>query len=79
MIGTRLRQWDWVTESGGGLFLLSHAGGDKGRQAFSELAEEYGMVFENDQVLDTKNNVQNLENYLLIDAFVCTSHCSRTH
>jgi hypothetical protein len=62
---------DWVTESGGGLFLLSHAGGDKGRRSnLSELAEEYGMVFENDQVLDTKNNVQNLENYLLIDSFL---------
>ncbi len=62
---------DWVTQDGGGLLLLSHAGGDKGRRSnLSELAEEYGITFENDQVLDKEKNVQNLENYLLIDNFI---------
>ena len=53
----------WVKEDGGGLLLLSHAGGDKGRRSnLSELAEQFGMIFENDQVLDKINNlgVENL-------------------
>ena len=62
---------DWVTQDGGGLLLLSHAGGDKGRRSnLSELSEEYGITFENDQVLDKDKNLQNLENYLLIDQFI---------
>jgi hypothetical protein len=53
----------WVREEGGGLLLLSHAGGDKGRRSnLSELGEQFGMIFENDQVLDKVNNhgVENL-------------------
>lgn len=47
----------WVKEDGGGLLCLSHAGGDKGRNSnLSELAERFGMIFENDQVLDEQNN-----------------------
>ncbi|MHA1339661.1 MAG: Gldg family protein [Promethearchaeota archaeon] len=53
----------WVREDGGGLLLLSHAGGDKGRRSnLSELAEKFGIQFENDQILDkTKNfGIENL-------------------
>ncbi|MHA1732658.1 MAG: hypothetical protein ACTSU5_12005 [Promethearchaeota archaeon] len=47
----------WVREDGGGLLMLSHAGGDKGRNSnLSELAERFGMVFESDQVLDEEHN-----------------------
>ncbi|MHA1728126.1 MAG: Gldg family protein [Promethearchaeota archaeon] len=53
----------WVKEDGGGLVMLSHAGGDKGRRSnLSELSEKFGISFENDQVLDKKNNFNNLEN-----------------
>jgi uncharacterized membrane protein len=59
-----LRQW--VNEDGGGILMLSHAGGDKGRRSnLSELASQFGMVFENDQVLDKTNNlgVENLPTF----------------
>ncbi|GAB4325345.1 MAG: hypothetical protein Kow0069_31360 [Promethearchaeota archaeon] len=47
----------WVKEDGGGLLILSHAGGDKGRNSnLSELAERFGCVFESDQVLDPEHN-----------------------
>ncbi len=47
----------WVREEGGGLLMLSHAGGDKGRRSnLSELAEKFGMIFESDQVIDEKHN-----------------------
>ncbi|HMF29861.1 MAG TPA: hypothetical protein VKK79_00490 [Candidatus Lokiarchaeia archaeon] len=47
----------WVREDGGGLLMLSHAGGDKGRRSnLSELSEKFGMIFESDQVLDDKHN-----------------------
>ena len=47
----------WVKEDGGGLLLLSHAGGDKGRRSnLSELSEKFGIQFENDQVLDKTKN-----------------------
>ncbi len=47
---------NWVREDGGGLLLLSHAGGDKGRQTnLSALAERFGITFENDQVLSPNN------------------------
>jgi len=47
----------WVREEGGGLLLLSHAGGDKGRRSnLSELAEKFGIIFESDQVIDEKHN-----------------------
>lgn len=52
----------WV-KKGGSLLLLSHAGGDKGRRSnLSELAEQFGMIFENNQVLDKSSNmgVENL-------------------
>ncbi|MBY9007884.1 MAG: hypothetical protein KGD63_14175 [Candidatus Lokiarchaeota archaeon] len=60
---------NWVKNDGGGLLLLSHAGGDKGRNSnLSELAELFGMTFENDQVLDEENNF-GLENLPLISNF----------
>ncbi len=47
----------WVKD-GNGLLMLSHAGGDKGRRSnLSELAEQFGIIFENDQVLDQANNL----------------------
>ncbi len=59
----------WVKNSGGGLLLLSHAGGDKGRGSnLSEISEQFGIIFENDQVLDEKNNL-GLENIPLISTF----------
>ncbi|MFX1327459.1 MAG: hypothetical protein ACFE91_04865 [Promethearchaeota archaeon] len=60
---------NWVKNSGGGLLLLSHAGGDKGRGSnLSEISEQFGIVFENDQVLDEKTNL-GLENIPLISTF----------
>jgi len=60
---------NWVKEDGGGLLLLSHAGGDKGRSSnLSDLSEIFGIVFENDQVLDTQNNM-GLENLPIITNF----------
>src|SRR6056297_3204389 len=48
----------WVKEQGGGLLLLSHAGGDKGRRSnLSELGQQFGLIFENDQCLDKYNNI----------------------
>ncbi|MHA1845090.1 MAG: hypothetical protein ACTSWE_12600 [Promethearchaeota archaeon] len=48
----------WILEDGGGLLLLSHAGGDKGRNSnLSELSERFGIAFENDQVLDETSNL----------------------
>ena len=59
----------WVTEDGGGLLLLSHAGGDKGRRSnLSEIAEQFGMAFENDQVLDKTNNLS-VEKLPIINSF----------
>ncbi|MHA1792406.1 MAG: hypothetical protein ACTSVI_07155 [Promethearchaeota archaeon] len=47
----------WVNEDGGGLLLLSHAGGDRGRRTnMSELAAQFGIIFENDQVRDENHN-----------------------
>jgi hypothetical protein len=60
----------WVEEDGGGLFLLSHAGGDKGRNSnLSELSQRFGILFENDQVLDDTTNL-GLENLPIITAFI---------
>ncbi len=60
---------NWVTNEGGGLLMLSHAGGDKGRRSnLSELAEQFGIIFENDQVLDKVNNM-GVENLPLINNF----------
>ncbi|TFG16988.1 MAG: hypothetical protein EU531_04670 [Promethearchaeota archaeon] len=60
----------WVEEDGGGLFLLSHAGGDKGRNSnLSELSQRFGILFENDQVLDETTNL-GLENLPIITAFI---------
>ncbi|MFX0098760.1 MAG: hypothetical protein ACFFCS_04205 [Candidatus Hodarchaeota archaeon] len=47
----------WVKEDGGGLLLMNHAGGDKGRRTnMSELASQFAMIFENDQVSDDYHN-----------------------
>lgn len=60
----------WVKEDGGGLLMLNHAGGDKGRRTnLSELGEKFGMSFENDQVLDKVNNF-GLENLPEISSFI---------
>ncbi|MHA1510560.1 MAG: hypothetical protein ACTSRX_02450 [Promethearchaeota archaeon] len=60
---------NWVTNEGGGLLMLSHAGGDKGRRSnLSELSEQFGIIFENDQVLDKVNNM-GVENLPLITNF----------
>ncbi|MDX1797707.1 MAG: hypothetical protein R3255_03570 [Candidatus Lokiarchaeia archaeon] len=60
---------NWVQNSGGGLLLLSHAGGDKGRGSnLSEISEQFGIAFENDQVLDNRINL-GLENIPLISVF----------
>jgi hypothetical protein len=59
----------WVKNSGGGLLLLSHAGGDRGRGSnLSEISEQFGILFESDQVLDETNNL-GLENVPLISTF----------
>lgn len=48
----------WISEDGGGLLLISHAGGDKGRKSnLSELSEQFGVLFENNQVLDQESNI----------------------
>ncbi|MEX2728442.1 MAG: hypothetical protein Q6353_014385 [Candidatus Sigynarchaeum springense] len=55
----------WVKEDGGGILMLSHAGGDRGRRTnMTELATQFGMLFENDQVLDDMNNygIDNMPN-----------------
>ena len=60
---------NWVNNSGGGLLLLSHAGGDRGRGSnLSEISEQFGIAFENDQVLDERINL-GVENIPLISAF----------
>lgn len=54
----RLEIKNWIEEDGGGLLLISHAGGDKGRKSnLSELSEQFGVTFENNQVLDKQNNI----------------------
>ncbi|MFW9824279.1 MAG: hypothetical protein ACFFE4_15155 [Candidatus Thorarchaeota archaeon] len=59
----------WVKNSGGGLLLLSHAGGDKGRGSnLSEISEQFGIAFENDQVLDETKNL-GMENIPLVSTF----------
>jgi hypothetical protein len=59
----------WVKNSGGGLLLLSHAGGDRGRGSnLSEISEQFGIIFENDQVLDDRVNL-GMENIPLINVF----------
>ena len=59
---------NWVKEDGGGVLLLSHAGGDRGRNSnLSELSEQFGIVFENDQVLDDVNNI-GIENMPIISS-----------
>ena len=61
---------NWVREDGGGLLLLSHAGGDKGRNSnLSELSQNFGISFENDQVLDSTYNL-GMENMPVITAFI---------
>ncbi|MEJ2249714.1 MAG: hypothetical protein P8Y97_08650 [Candidatus Lokiarchaeota archaeon] len=60
---------NWVKDDGGGLLMLSHAGGDKGRNSnLSDLSELFGITFENDQVLDNKKNLD-LENLPVVSQF----------
>ncbi|TXT67654.1 MAG: hypothetical protein BAJALOKI1v1_30015 [Promethearchaeota archaeon] len=48
---------NWIAKEGGNLLLLSHAGGDRGRKTnLSELSEQFGVLFENNQVLDAEHN-----------------------
>ena len=61
---------NWVRNDGGGLLLLSHAGGDRGRNSnLSELSQMYGIVFENDQVLDETYNL-GMENMPIITSLI---------
>jgi len=61
---------NWVKEDGGGLLLLSHAGGDRGRNSnLSELSQTFGISFENDQVLDETYNL-GMENMPIITSFI---------
>jgi len=61
---------NWVRNDGGGLLLLSHAGGDRGRNSnLSELSQVFGIVFENDQVLDETYNL-GMENMAIITSFI---------
>ncbi|MBY9015034.1 MAG: hypothetical protein KGD68_05010 [Candidatus Lokiarchaeota archaeon] len=61
---------NWVRNDGGGLLLLSHAGGDRGRNSnLSELSQIYGIIFENDQVLDETYNL-GMENMPIITSFI---------
>jgi len=61
---------NWVRNDGGGLLLLSHAGGDRGRNSnLSEISQAFGMVFENDQVLDETYNL-GMENMPIITSFI---------
>ena len=61
---------NWVRNDGGGLLLLSHAGGDRGRNSnLSELSQIFGIVFENDQVLDETYNL-GMENTPIITSFI---------
>ncbi len=47
----------WVREDGGGLFLMSHAGGDEEQETnLNELAQKFSVSFEADKVTDPKNN-----------------------
>lgn len=60
----------WIRDDGGGLLMLSHAGGDRGRNSnLSELSQSYGIIFENDQVLDKTYNL-GLENMPIVTAFI---------
>ncbi len=60
----------WVRDDGGGLLMLSHAGGDRGRNSnLSELSQSFGITFENDQVLDKTYNL-GLENMPIVTAFI---------
>jgi len=61
---------NWVRIDGGGLLLLSHAGGDRGRNSnLSELSERFGITFENDQVLDETSNIgmENMPNVYIFN------------
>jgi hypothetical protein len=60
----------WVKQDGGGLLLLSHAGGDRGRSSnLSELSQQFGIAFESDQVLDETVNL-GMENLPVISNFM---------
>ncbi|OLS13643.1 MAG: hypothetical protein RBG13Loki_2738, partial [Promethearchaeota archaeon CR_4] len=47
----------WVRVDGGGLFLLSHGGGDEEQETnLNDLAQKFGLGFEADKVTDPKSN-----------------------
>lgn len=59
---------DFVSR-GGGAVLLSHAGGDRGlRTNLNELAENFGISFQNNQIIDERQNL-GLENLPKITKF----------
>ncbi|MHA1383941.1 MAG: hypothetical protein ACTSR3_09340, partial [Candidatus Helarchaeota archaeon] len=59
-------------QNGGGLLLLSHAGGDRGRGTnLNELSQSFGIQFINDQVFDEVHNI-GLNSLPIIDDF--TTH-----
>jgi uncharacterized membrane protein len=59
---------DFVSR-GGGAVLLSHAGGDPGlRTNFNELAENFGVSFQNNQIFDERQNL-GMENLPKITKF----------
>ena len=54
---------------GGNLLLLNHAGGDQGRRTnLGEITQPLGILFNNDEVLDSSLNLD-LESYPLINTF----------
>ncbi|TFF63399.1 MAG: hypothetical protein EU521_01910 [Promethearchaeota archaeon] len=60
---------NWVKDDGGGILLLSHAGGDRGRNSnLSDVSELFGITFENDQVLDEEKNF-GFENLPIVSEF----------
>ena len=52
----------WVREDGGGLLLLSHAGGDEEQETnLNALAEKFGIGFENEKVIELSTDNEILE------------------
>ena len=65
-----IKQIKKFVNNGGGLLMLSHAGGDHGRGTnLNELAKEFGIHFENNQVLDEMYNY-GLDTFPVISNFV---------
>lgn len=54
---------------GGNLLLLNHAGGDQGRRTnLGEITSQFGLNFNNDEVLDSLSNLD-MESYPLLTSF----------